>query len=980
MRRFFIVISILFTIILLVGGVLYYVIQQQLRALPVDDLSYRISGLGYKHIRLEHVRFTYVDHYVDNDSDPSLHAPVEIDDAFVTWNWANFRPRLQIIEVDRVAVSLNQFPQTESDSDSQTLEQRLRSVSLPDDWRLSGAFPHRVKIRQFELALPCTDDPCHYSGQLEFDSENSNPMLRADQPQRTEFDLTLSPHARFQYREQINVHVIYEVNNNQPALNVVIQTPDSLHLEWDQRIDRANRLHGDLSGTIDPTAGWIIEDIWRWLPDIQELSSNILQLFSQRLTISSRYQTQLPASTMDRWLNELSGTADAAIELHNAVALSLNATLERDDTIDVRGEAEINISPAFYRNLNTFINGPVEEYLNEFNQPVTLATDWSFSLPPGTMPDSWLNQADGRVLYALSTQQSFVIPDVGATTAQSRGEVRFSAGQLMFIDALIRGTANVTEFDAYLDELNLDPGLIHWSAHVYQDGFPDRQNLPLHLELQSAGETNLSADLQLLLNTEEMALRSNHALLNVSLDELDIEPLHLRNIRLNAPFVVTLQTEPMTFSLHSDDAIKLSADASYTDTNSSEPVTYATSLNAFIQQWQWQGDIDQFPSSSFAAELDIALNETQIPALTPLNWRWQGHIEGSPMAESGPLLDGSGRLTNDAGLLVRAQYGINLLGFTLDWQMADIFWLAGNPFARMLDDWPEILTLERGRTRASGQLSIPRLPTSPSFYADIEFSDVAGIVSTATFSGLRSQIRVDATMQDLSIDVTDTQVQRIQYGFTHGPGDIALRYETSMDDLLGGTVDLHSARLNFLNGELALRPDQFSLDDDEYTLHVDISRLDIARLFTEYPVTDLQGSGLLSGQLPIQISSQGIFVDSGQLAALPPGGQLSYRSDQVQRLGASNQAMALLFDVLDDFHYSELAGGLSYRDDGWLELALTLQGQNPTMDNGHPVRLEITLEEDLPALLRSLQLANQLNDVIQERVQQFLIQRQREQP
>lgn len=975
MRRFIIVISILFTIIVLTGGVLYYVIQQQLRALPVEDLSYNITGLGYKHIRLEHLNFIYI----EDGTDEPVRAPVEINDAFITWQWSGFRPRLQIIEVDQITASLNTFPQPDDEEPPLTLAQRLESIALPDDWRLPTTIPHRVHINQFTLELPCANGPCHYSGELRFDSENNNPVLTADQPQRTELDLLISPYNDFRYREQINIHIEYEVTTNLPTLLVIVQAPDALNLEWRQTIDRANRLNGHLSGTIDPVAGWLIDDIWRWLPEAEDLAADYLQLASQRITINSNYQTQLPASTMDRWLNEMSGSSDTQIELHEALSLSLQGTLQRDDTIRLQGDGNVRVHPAFYRNLDTFVNDAVDEYLERLTQPVTLTGDWLIELPPGTMPASWINQAEGRFSYELESEQSFTIPDIGSTTLASQGEVEFSAGHLMLIDTLVHGIADVTGIEAALgatwDELNLEPGQIQWSAHVYHQGLPDVRSVPLHLQVQSTGYTNISADFQFLLDADNMALHSTHGLLNFTLNELSIEPLELSNLRLSAPVTVTFAQEEMAFKLHSSDSVKASAEVSYTDSDDAE-LTYSTAINAFINDWEWSGRVDQFPSSRFSGNIDIALNNTVVPALNPTSWRWQGNVEGSPLAEEGPILDGQGRLTNNAGLIFHTDFGINLLGFSLDWRMSDIFWLAGNPFATMLEEWPELLSLDRGRTRASGRFSVPRIsPTS--FQAEIEFNDVAGIFSTAAFSGLRSQINIDASLSDVTMQLTDTQVQRIQYGFTQGPGDIALSYSASLDDLFGGTVDIQSARLAMLNGELSLRPARFDLDNEEYTLHVDISQLDVARLFTEYPVSDLQGSGLLSGQLPIRISSQGVFIERGELAALPPGGQIRYSSEQAKRMAQSNQAMALLFNVLDDFHYSELAGGVSYRDDGWLELALTLEGQNPAMHNGHPVRLEVTLEEDLPALLRSLQLANQLNEVIQERVQQFLLQRMR---
>jgi hypothetical protein len=56
-------------------------------------------------------------------------------------------------------------------------------------------------------------------------------------------------------------------------------------------------------------------------------------------------------------------------------------------------------------------------------------------------------------------------------------------------------------------------------------------------------------------------------------------------------------------------------------------------------------------------------------------------------------------------------------------------------------------------------------------------------------------------------------------------------------------------------------------------------------------------------------------------------------------------------------------------------LGLELQGRNPALQEGRPIHLNIRLEEDIPALLASLQLSGKVSEVIQERIRQRLLQR-----
>jgi hypothetical protein len=58
-----------------------------------------------------------------------------------------------------------------------------------------------------------------------------------------------------------------------------------------------------------------------------------------------------------------------------------------------------------------------------------------------------------------------------------------------------------------------------------------------------------------------------------------------------------------------------------------------------------------------------------------------------------------------------------------------------------------------------------------------------------------------------------------------------------------------------------------------------------------------------------------------------------------------------------------------------LRLALRLEGHNPNLEQGRPIHLSINLEEDIPALLTSLQLTDRVSDTIQRRVRERLQQR-----
>ncbi|MDX1353524.1 MAG: YdbH domain-containing protein, partial [Thiomicrorhabdus sp.] len=91
-----------------------------------------------------------------------------------------------------------------------------------------------------------------------------------------------------------------------------------------------------------------------------------------------------------------------------------------------------------------------------------------------------------------------------------------------------------------------------------------------------------------------------------------------------------------------------------------------------------------------------------------------------------------------------------------------------------------------------------------------------------------------------------------------------------------------------------------------------------------------------------------------------------------QGIKQTHQSMQLVFNVLEDFHYSLLESNVSYGADKTLLLKLHLQGKNPAVENGRQVNFNIQLEEDLPALITTMQLSNQVSETIKKRIQEKL--------
>ena len=87
----------------------------------------------------------------------------------------------------------------------------------------------------------------------------------------------------------------------------------------------------------------------------------------------------------------------------------------------------------------------------------------------------------------------------------------------------------------------------------------------------------------------------------------------------------------------------------------------------------------------------------------------------------------------------------------------------------------------------------------------------------------------------------------------------------------------------------------------------------------------------------------------GNIAA-EEDGIIVYRGEAAD--AAATEQTKLLTDALKNFHYTELAGGLSGNANGELVLRLALKGANPDLYDGYPFAINVNLEGSLADLLR----------------------------
>ena len=150
-----------------------------------------------------------------------------------------------------------------------------------------------------------------------------------------------------------------------------------------------------------------------------------------------------------------------------------------------------------------------------------------------------------------------------------------------------------------------------------------------------------------------------------------------------------------------------------------------------------------------------------------------------------------------------------------------------------------------------------------------------------------------------------------------------------------------------------------------------MEQLDIQQLLHLEQQKGLEGTGVLDGVIPLRLTPTGVQVQDGRLAARPPGGVLRYRPapDTAQEVAPADAPLSQVLQALADFHYHVLKIGVQYEEDGTLKLIARVEGKNPGWQQGRPVHFNLNVQENIPALLKSLRLVQGIEQSLEERLQ-----------
>ncbi len=260
---------------------------------------------------------------------------------------------------------------------------------------------------------------------------------------------------------------------------------------------------------------------------------------------------------------------------------------------------------------------------------------------------------------------------------------------------------------------------------------------------------------------------------------------------------------------------------------------------------------------------------------------------------------------------------------------------------------PGGITLKRGEVAITAK-------DLDGYYEDMLLEDVNATikVSATNLDDLTmvgpAHVRIGRIDSGIELENIAFTLQLGRLGFGHGAAPPVMDLKDVSGHTLGGRVS--SSRIYV---DPARPPSRF-------TLKLDGLQLD--RLLQLEQQQGLEGTGVLDGKVPITLNGETITIQDGRVAIRPPGGVIRFAplDETRQMLVQAKPEMELVLRALENFRYDVLRAVVNYQEDGTLLLETRLEGKNPDMKESPPIHFNLNVEENIPALLQSVQVVKDI--------------------
>ncbi|HEA51006.1 YdbH domain-containing protein [Marinobacter antarcticus] len=637
---------------------------------------------------------------------------------------------------------------------------------------------------------------------------------------------------------------------------------------------------------------------------------------------------------------------------------------------------------------------PLEDWPKQ-PQAGSLQASWALQ---GPEIDNFLAQATGRVSVQARVPQPWPAPGLGKISGSLAVVLNVAQGQWQpeTLEAdieLVHPAAWIKRVPALMRPDSLTLAVRPGDAlepvspnNVSQNVSPTaaartgvkRTLLPLNVDLSTRGGANLSVRSHLAVATgAPWRVELGKTRLSAALPKWEVGGWLLTKPKVQVALSGWLDTTTAALKFSAPTAIEadtLSPVSESAAVKKSAPIVKGlrvelaqTDVNARFRLAE--GELDAF---TLSGPVGVKAQQIEHPQLLAQSWQFNGRVD-SRLAQ----VSVTGVLKAHAGTTMNLDLTVPHRGLlTLEGKMRISGKQEAEALSRIVAACSPLLTVSGGTISANATYEQPQ-NGEKRLAGKLVFADWSGTFDRTAWSRMNGSADISVKNDRIRVTTPELSVEQVSSGLPIGPVQLAAHYEAPLGQMAAGQLTLERAESDALGGQIRIQPGSWNLANAPVTVPVELTQLSLARLLQIYPTEGLAGTGILSGTVPVLFDpATGVSVEQGRIDALKPGGRLQLTAERLKALASQSKSMELVAKALEDFRYSILDSGIDYGEDGTLVLNLHLEGSSPKVGNGQAVVLNINLEENIPALLTSLQLSGRVSDAVTERVKKLLQKRE----
>jgi hypothetical protein len=278
---------------------------------------------------------------------------------------------------------------------------------------------------------------------------------------------------------------------------------------------------------------------------------------------------------------------------------------------------------------------------------------------------------------------------------------------------------------------------------------------------------------------------------------------------------------------------------------------------------------------------------------------------------------------------------------------------------KLLENWKHPLDLSAGTLSASTHFVWDDKQSSTR--SEITLKGVGGFYNRNIFKNINGLIRVDGPADALQVQRQTMTVASINVGIPIK--NIEFTVFGSLDAL---TIENLQAEL--LGGKASQKIMIYRQSDPENKINLRLDAIQLSEILKLQPA--ITGEGQLNGDLPLRLLGSGVEMNGGKIVS-DSGGVIRYQPDAPVPDTVSNSGVKLALDALNNFRYDVMEIDADYAVTGDLLLKARLEGRNPDLKIKRPFHFNLQVRQNIPALMKSLQLTQEISDSIDVRVKNF---------